>query len=171
MSWRNMLPEDIPSVLSIASSVHPDLPEDASIFAERLDLFPEGCLVLVSPNSPEQVYGYAISHPILKHQPPALNALLGEIHPKADQYYIHDVAVLPSFRDRGLARGCVDRLLAVATGYGFPNTCLVSVYGAARFWARFGFAVKSAEKKQEEQRLREKLRGYGGDAEFMERRN
>ena len=167
-----MAPEDIPSVLKIANTVHPDLPEDASIFAERLELFPEGCLVLVSPpssSSPEQICGYAISHPILKHHPPALNSLLGEIHPQADQYYIHDVAVLPSFRDRGLARRCVDRLLAVATGYGFPDTCLVSVYGAARFWARFGFAVKGDRKKDEA--LGEKLKGYGGDAEFMERRN
>lgn len=41
---------------------------------------------------------------------------------------------------------------------------LVSVYGAAAFWARFGFA-RSIED------MPAKLRPYGAQAVFMERRN
>ncbi|KAH8911563.1 acyl-CoA N-acyltransferase [Coniochaeta sp. PMI_546] len=159
MSWRNMTTDDIPGVLRVADEVHPDLPESEDVFAERLDLFPEGCLVLVQD---DQICGYAISHPIRHRQPPALNSLLGEIAPDADQYYLHDVAVLPSFRGRALARGCVDKLLAVAKGYQYPATCLVSVYGTSSFWSRFGFVPGQADET-----LSKKLRGYGDDATFM----
>ncbi len=44
--WRAMTPGDLPAVLAIADVVHPDYPEDAAIFAERLALYPAGCRVL-----------------------------------------------------------------------------------------------------------------------------
>ncbi|KAJ9161779.1 Acyl-CoA N-acyltransferase [Coniochaeta hoffmannii] len=163
MSWRHMTPSDLHSVLRISQQVHPSLPESEAVFAERLDLFPEGCLVLVQD---DEVCGYAISHPIRHRQPPALDSLLGDIAPDADQYYIHDVAVLPSFRGRALARGCVEKLIAVAKGYGYPESCLVSVYGTKSFWARFGFVAG-----EKDEGMREKLRDYGDDATFMLRKN
>ena len=85
------------------------------------------------------------------------------------QYYIHDVAVLPEGRGRGLARECVERLLGVAEGRGYETCCLVSVYGTGRFWGRWGFVRPEAGRVGED--LEEKVRGYGGDAVFLVRRN
>ncbi len=104
-----------------------------------------------------RVCGYAVSHPVRSGQPPALDSLLGEIAADADQYYIHDVAILAASRGRGHAAEGIGRLLAVATRY--ATTSLVSVYGTAPFWARFGFGPEPVDAA-----LAEKLRGYGDDA-------
>lgn len=159
--WRIMSVSDVESLLRVADKIHPDLPESDYVFVERVKLFPEGCLVLVEAG---EVCGYAVSHPIRNRQPPALDSLLGEISPDADQYYIHDLAILPRFRGRGLAAKGIDKLLTVAKR--FPTTCLVSVYGTTSFWERFGFVPGQVDAV-----LSEKLHGYGEDAAYLLRKN
>lgn len=160
-SWRAMTADDIPQVVHVADQIHPDLPEGDFVFAERVRLFPEGCLVLARGS---RVLGYAVSHPIRYAQPPALGSLLGEIPADADQYYIHDVAILPELRGQGQAGKGIRKLLDV--GDRFASTCLVSVYGTGPFWRRVGFREEEVDDG-----LREKLRKYGDDAVFMSRRN
>jgi hypothetical protein len=92
-----MTVKDIDGLLRVGDEVHPELPEGAHVFTERVQLFPQGCLVLAAD---DEVCGYAISHPIRSRQPPALDSLLGEIPGDADQYYIHDVAILSKVRGR-----------------------------------------------------------------------
>ena len=157
--WRQMSELDVDSLLHVADVIHPGLPESRDIFLERLRLFPQGCLVLVKDN---KIVGYAISHPIRQRQLPALDTLLGQVSPEADQYYIHDVAILPEFRGHGLAAECVNKLLTIAQN--FQSTCLVSVYGTASFWARFGFVPDTPDEM-----MLEKLRGYGEDATYLSR--
>ena len=160
-AWRNMSVNDVEGVLRVADVIHPDLPESDYVFAERAKLFPQGCLVLVKD---DEVCGYALSHPIRRHQPPALDSLLGIMAPDADQYYIHDLAILPKFRGQGLAAEGLGKLLAVAQHY--PTTCLVSVYGTASFWARFGFVAEPIDAV-----LSKKLHDYGEDAVYLCRQN
>lgn len=147
----------------IASVIHPDLPESKEVFLERISLFPEGCLGLVSSENGE-LCGYAISHPIRQGQPPVLDSLLGEIAPNADQYYIHDVAILPEFRGHKLAHHCILRILLVAQRY--PSASLVSVYNTVNFWGRYGFVQQDVNKV-----LANKLIQYGHDARYLERMN
>lgn len=147
--------------MHIADSIHPGLPEHAPIFTERVTLYPEGCLALVDTQT-DELQGYAISHPIRHHQPPALDSLLTEIPADAEEYYIHDLAISPGLRGKGLAVQGVGRLLEHAAAKGFGVVCLVSVYGTEGFWGRFGFeAVEVGED------LREKVKGYGDDAVFL----
>lgn len=165
MLWRQMTPSDIQDVVRIANHVHTDLPEDEAIFAERAKLFPEGCFILLhqGTNGDDAVVaGYAISHPIRHHQLPSLNSLLHQLPTYADEYYIHDLAILPEYRGRGYAPEGVRKMLAIGERYG--STCLVSVYGTSRFWERFGFVSQFADEG-----LREKLRAYGDGAVFMVR--
>ncbi|KAJ4294516.1 hypothetical protein N0V90_008207 [Kalmusia sp. IMI 367209] len=165
LAWRKLSASDIPSLVRVADCVHPDLPESEEVFAERFRLFPEGCLALTSEGSnANALFGYAISHPIRKRQPPALNSLLKEIAPDADQYYIHDLAILPELRGQGLAQDCISRLLLVAQP--FQTMSLISVYGTGQFWGKYGFAPAEVDKG-----LRKKLMGYGDDAEYLEREN
>lgn len=158
--WRDLTANDIEGVTRVADEVHPGLPEQAQVFAERVKLFPEGCLAFEQNG---RICGYALSHPIRKHHPPALDSLLGEIASDADQYYIHDLAILPELRGRGLATEAIDRLLAVAGRY--PTTSLVSVYGTELFWSRFGFVPGPVGEDIK------KLRGYGEDAVYLVRSN
>ena len=155
--WRHMQADEITEVIALADRIHPDLPEEAAVFPERQRLFPQGCLVLEVEG---QIMGYAVSHPILRDTPPALNALLGAIPPEAQDYYIHDVALAPELRGSGLARQGIERLLEVAKGY--DRACLVSVYGTAEFWGRFVFRPSEAD-------MTRKLAPYGEGAVFMVR--
>ena len=170
-AWRAMRESDLAAVLALADLIHPDLPEDPAIFAERLALCPEGCFVLdaggldAGPLDPDpldaggHIAGYTLAHPIRHLDPPPLNTLLGAIPPDADAFFIHDVAIAPQMRGQGLAGPVVAALLAVARG--FPRACLVSVYGTVPFWERFGFVDAS------DALPRGKLAGYGADARFM----
>ena len=130
VSWRGLSVNDIKSLARVADKIHPDLPESDEVFAERVELFPEGCLALLEGKDNE-FCGYVISHPIMHHHPPALNKLLGEIASDADQYHIHDLVILPKLRGRGLAQECINKLFAIAKRY--PTTCLISVYGTGPF--------------------------------------
>ena len=165
--WRNLSENDIENLVRVADKIHPDLPESDEVFAERVKLFPEGCLALVvEGDEGDELYGYAISHPIHHREPPALNSLLRGIAPDVDQYYIHDVAILPRFRGCGLAQECIDKLFTIATSKRFATTCLVSVYGTGPFWGRFGFVPVEVDKG-----LERKLLEYGDDALYLERKN
>jgi hypothetical protein len=58
----------------------------------------------------------------------------------------------------------MDRISTVAERY--QTTCLVSVYGTDKFWARFGFVPEVVEGS-----LAEKLLEYGSDGIYLSRRN
>ena len=73
--WRVMTAGDLPLVERIAEVVHPDYPESGDVPAERLSLFPAGCLI--AENGQGDVLGYAVSHPGRLGRPPALDSLLG----------------------------------------------------------------------------------------------
>jgi len=162
-----MTSADVPRVVAIADEIHASLPESAPVFAERVTLFPQGCFVYsLSPHSEHEIVGYALSFPICAGTPPALDTFLGEISSGADQYYIHDVAVLPSFRASGAASEVVRRMLDVAKACGHATTGLISVYGTVNFWGRFGFTLQEVDEA-----LEEKLRGYGPEAKYMVRDN
>jgi hypothetical protein len=77
---------DLPALLAVADIVHPAYPEDPAVFAERLNLYPEGCLVLEQGG---KAMGYAVSHPGAYGAPPALNSLLGALPDKPTTYYFH----------------------------------------------------------------------------------
>lgn len=155
-----MTPADLPHVLAIAARVHIAYPEDAAVFAERLRLYPAGCLVCESSG---RVVGYILSHPWREGAPPALNALLGELPARASTYYIHDIALLPEARGGGAGAVIIARLMEQARAAGLASLSLVAVSGTAGFWRRFGFrAVEDAA-------LGDKLRSYDADACFMMR--
>ena len=162
-SWCELSVNDIKSLARVAGKIHPDLPESDEVFAERVELSPGGCLGLWEGKGNE-LCGYVISHPIKHRQPPALNSLLRKIASDADQYYIHDLAILPKLRGRGLAQECINTLFTIAKRY--PTTCLISVYGTEPFWSRFGFVPVQIDDV-----LGKKLQGYGDDAVYLERKN
>ena len=163
VAWRELSVDNIQNLVLVADKIHPDLHESDEVFTERVKLFPEGCLALMKGDG-DGLCGYVISHPIRRRQPPALNSLLREIALDVDQYYIHDLAILPQFRGRGLAQECIKHLFAVASR--FPTTCLVSVYGTAPFWGHFGFFPVEIDET-----LKKKLLDYGDDAAYLECKN
>jgi GNAT superfamily N-acetyltransferase len=158
--WRGMTRADLGAVMAIAAEAHPDFPEEAEIFAERLRLFGAGCRVLDMAGG---IGAYLVSHPWREHEPPALNAPLGALPAVPGTYYVHDLALLPRARSTGAARLAVADAVGLARGLGLPSLSLVAVNGSTGFWVRQGFSVVA------DPRLDAKLASYGGDARFMMR--
>jgi GNAT superfamily N-acetyltransferase len=149
---------DLPQVRAIAEQVHPNHPEDPAIFAERLTLYPAGCLVLPDGSG---LAGYALAHPWLPGQPPALNSLLHRLPAMPGTFYLHDLALLPAARGGGVGRAALALLAAQARREGLPGLSLVAVGNSAGFWQRHGF------RPVPDPALAAKLASYGPGARFM----
>jgi len=160
MPWRPMTAQDLAQVQILADRIHADHPEDAQVFAERLRLYPQGCLTL---EEDDRLTGYALTHPWHYGMPPALNSLLREIPSDATTYYVHDVALLPEARGKGYAAQAGERLVRHARNAGFSNLSLVAVNNSQAFWERLGFRAASVPG------LEAKLLTYGPDAVLMVR--
>jgi ribosomal protein S18 acetylase RimI-like enzyme len=161
MPWRPMTAQDLAQAQILADTIHVDHPEDAEVFAERLRLYPQGCLALEEDG--RLIVGYALTHPWHFGRPPALNSLLGEIPHDATTYYVHDVALLPEARGKGYAAQIAQKLARHAKAAGFGNLSLVAVNNSQSFWERLGFRTRR------DPGLEGKLLSYGRDAVLMVR--
>lgn len=157
--WLRMTKADLPQVNAIAARVHPDYPEDAAVFAERLALYPQGCHVL--EDEAGVLDGYVISHPWHDAGPPALNSLLHRLPPAPTAYYIHDIALLPAARGSGAAEAIVTALIEQARQRGLSSVALVAVNGSEAFWQKYGFQSVHNEG------IAAKARSYGAGTCFM----
>lgn len=139
--WRPMRRDDVAAVTAISDAVHGDFTEDAAIYAERLAVYPAGCLVL---DMGDGIAGYLIAHPWHRTAPPPLNAPLGGIPDDADSYYLHDIALLPVARGTGRARAAIALVFTQARAAGFAEVALMAINGADAFWAAQGFGYVDA---------------------------
>ncbi|MDB5621164.1 GNAT family N-acetyltransferase [Tardiphaga sp.] len=161
LHWRAMTAADLPAVQAVADIVHPDFPEDAAVFADRLALHPDGCFTLQGDDA---TIGYVLSHPWHFKQPPKLNAILSRPAMPASTYYIHDLALLPAARKTGAAAAIVKTLAAHARALRLPNMTLVAVNNSVHFWQRQGFDIVV------DPELERQLRSYDEHACFMRHR-
>ena len=159
-NWRRMARADLGSVERIGDLVHPTYPEDAAVIAERLQLYPAGCLVLECRSATQ---GYAVSHPWLFGRPPALNTELQDLPARPDTFYIHDVALMPELRRRHLGTTVVQLLVHQAKLDDLDNMSLVAVGRSLDFWRKNGF--QAIERKD----IRAAMWSYGEGATFMAR--
>jgi ribosomal protein S18 acetylase RimI-like enzyme len=156
--WRPARISDLGAIVAIAARIHPDLPERAEVFAEKMQLYPDGCRVLVADDT---IAGYGLTHPWKLHQIPPLDRLLERLPQDADCLYVHDVAVLPEFRG-GVAREYVGGIAQLARASGIMALALVSVYATRPLWQHLGFGPVTADAA-----LRAKLASYGEGATYM----
>jgi predicted N-acetyltransferase YhbS len=87
-----------------------------------------------------------------------------EIPQQADCLYIHDLAVHPLHRGKGLGRSMVFEAKKIARNSGFAFMSLVAVQGSSDFWQRFNFVIRE---NLSEKNLA-KLHSYGTDVFYME---
>ena len=132
---------DLASVERVAGAVHPGYPEDGAVFAERLRLYPAGCLVL---EGQQDIAGYVFAHPWLLGRPPGLNMLLGRLPIGVDCLYVHDLALMAEARGGGYGGEAVASLARQAVAAGLTCLSLVAVGRSAGFWRRYGFEVGEA---------------------------
>jgi ribosomal protein S18 acetylase RimI-like enzyme len=157
--WRPARTGDLPTIGAIAARVHPELPERQEVFAEKIGLYPDGCRVLVAG---DEIAGYGLSHPWVLQRIPALDGFLHVLPDDADCLYLHDVAVLPDVRGRGVAREYVAIIDELARDSGIAALALVSVYATRPMWKHLGFRAVTADAG-----LSAKLSSYGAGATYM----
>jgi GNAT superfamily N-acetyltransferase len=134
-----MVAADLAAVAAIERDGHNPLPpEGEAVFADRLAVFQEGCFV-VGPG--RAVEGYAIAHPWRLGTVPALGLAHIALPPEPDCLWLHDVALRPALRGRGLIPSPLARLDALARAHALPTLALTAVHGTETLWSRHGFAA------------------------------
>jgi GNAT superfamily N-acetyltransferase len=160
--WRGMETGDLDGVVRVARVAFPDHFEDRACFAERLELYPKGCFTLAEPEG--DVLGYLIAYPWTARGAPPLNTLIHALPADAALLYLHDLALHPDARGRGLTHEIVERLALQALDDGWIAIALVAVNRTTAFWKKIGFVMaKDAE-------MAERLGSYGDEARYMVRR-
>ena len=126
--------------------------------AEKQRLFPEGCLVLASALT---VAGYALSHPWICKDIPALNELLLRLPKNPDCLYLHDIALLPNARGHRASRRLVETLIKIAYREKLFSLALTSVYDTRGLWESYGF------KPYKNTHIEHQINTYGPHAIYM----
>jgi GNAT superfamily N-acetyltransferase len=160
MHWRPMTFLDLPEVCAIADKVHPRFPEHASVLAEKQRLHPDGARLLELDGIAS---GYLLSHPYPFGQIPPLDAMLVAIPDNADNFYIHDLALLGPARGTGAAAMIVGDILRYARSRDFRRISLVAVNGSGAFWHKHGFRAVDAP------HVSDQAMGYEAAARYMSR--
>lgn len=106
--------------------------------------------------------GYLVAFGVANDEPVALDATSTRIAPieTAETIHIHDLAVRPTERGKGIGDVLLVHLYEVASGHGVDRYRLVSVQGSSGFWADRGFTIEPGPPPE----------GYGSEAVVMMRR-
>lgn len=151
-----MFATDLNEVDRLSNEIHPDHPESPEVFAERLDLFPEGCFVTVHRGN---IGGYCISHPGVLGEPPPLNSLLGGLPGEPECLHLHDLALSRALRGFHLPSELLPQLCVLAKRSGMRFLTGVAVHNTASYWARHGFVATPLPAQ--------KLQSYGKGAQYI----
>lgn len=107
--------------------------------------------------------GYVVALPVCPETFPALDAPAFEPPAAPRLLYLHDLAVAPAGRGRGLAQALLARVVERCRALALPEVALIAVQGSVPFWASLGFAEVAIV----EPRLAAKLASFGAEARYM----
>jgi GNAT superfamily N-acetyltransferase len=140
MEIRPLTREDLPEVLVVQEDCYPrSLLEDEETFSCKLLLFPDGCLGAFEGG---RLVAYVFSHPWSSGEFVPLHEPLGTLPEGADCVYIHDIAVLRSWRNRGIADMLITRLFDLAHAHHQGRVALVAVNRSERYWEGYNLRRK-----------------------------
>lgn len=137
MTIRPSTLADLTNIIDIQSYCYKEVtPENSDVLAEKLVLYPQGCFVAEEDSS---TIAYMFSHPWKLASPVKINSFLGKIPNEANCYYIHDIAIHPSYRGYGIAKKLFNRALENALEESQQYIALVAVQNSESFWNKLGF--------------------------------
>nr|MDO8110856.1 GNAT family N-acetyltransferase [Candidatus Sigynarchaeota archaeon] len=140
MEFRNLSSGDVPGILQIQQEAYkPEFIESSSVFEQRIQLFPAGCLGCFEAS---KFIAYAIAHPWRLGEIVPFDSLIEKIPLDADCLYIHDVAVSHDHGQEGIARRFITMLVEIAQSRGLKALTGVAVQKSEGIWHRLGFIEK-----------------------------
>ncbi|MCK6407865.1 GNAT family N-acetyltransferase [Thauera sp.] len=157
LALRPLRTADLAAVLAIQRAAYgDDYQETAVVLARKLALAPRACWLAQAEGA---AVGYVFAHPWGDVGAPPLHAPLAALPAQAGQGFLHDLAVLPAARGRGVAAALFGRVRDWSAGAGHRGLRLVALADAVPFWARQGFSALPAMLPA----------GYGEGARLMAR--
>lgn len=155
-----MTPADVPALMQLqARCYHPSMLESEDAFRMRLEAAPDLSWVAEANG---KIGAYLVAYRSRIGKLGALGAPF-DIARDPDSLYLHDLAVDPDCKGRGLGPSLVRRALEKASGEGLGYSSLVSVQASRNFWERQGYAIWTGL----DARQTAHLRTYPGQAWYM----
>ncbi|HSC79673.1 MAG TPA: GNAT family N-acetyltransferase [Chitinolyticbacter sp.] len=159
MQIRLLTETDLDAVLDIQRQCYPPAwLEGHATFARKLALSPQSNWIALDDTG---ALGYFFTHPWAGNGLPALDEARLTLPDEAHAHFLHDLAVHPRARGRGVAARLVAQALAWGVAQGLAEARLVAVLGAERFWHGLGFTAQTERDAR--------LAAYGADAIVMQR--
>ncbi|MDR3411985.1 MAG: GNAT family N-acetyltransferase [Formivibrio sp.] len=138
----------------------PELLESTQALLAKCALSPHSCWLA---ENDQGVLAYLLTHPWHEDDLPTLNRPLDILPEHANIFFLHDLAVTPSSRNRGIAQELVLHAMHWAKEKKCRKAMLIAVQGAQKFWQHHGFTRQTSPSLV----LQKKLNGYGQNAAFM----
>lgn len=113
--------------------------ESNESYRRRIEQFPEGYWACV--NKDDKILGYAFCHPWRLDSVVPLDCRDFSLPESPDCFYVHDIAVLPRCRRKGIAKSFLDMAILLAKKHGFDSIHGVAVMGSEEYWSKHGFKV------------------------------
>ncbi|MBQ4834853.1 GNAT family N-acetyltransferase [Pseudoalteromonas luteoviolacea] len=110
--------------------------EELDVLKSKNAVAPDTCFVCVSKSG--GVVGYLLAHPWNGVYPPKLFEPLPNIT-HCEYLYLHDMAISPQSKGRGVGRAAALKLFEIAKNKGMNKVVLVAVQGSESFWSTIGF--------------------------------
>ena len=134
---RPMNNGDLDAVMKIQSMAYvPEYCESREVYEDKFAKFPDGCWIAEMEG---HVVGYVISHPYLLSNPPKLDKVMDDIPQNPDCYFMHDVAINPAYKGKGIGSALCEKAKSLAREHGLLNMALISVQDSHPFWEKMGF--------------------------------
>ncbi|MHA3904299.1 GNAT family N-acetyltransferase [Castellaniella sp. WN] len=159
---RTLNPSDLPGLdLIQAHCYSASMFEPAAVLDRRLRAVPDWIWGIQDDGG---LCAYLFTYPTRRGH---LSPLNGDFHPApdGDTLYLHDLAIHPRARGRGLAQRLVQHAWARARTARLRHSALVSVQNSERFWAAHGYRACT----ELDDHGRACLAGYEQPATYMTR--
>ncbi len=126
-----------PNILKIQDESYQDFgAEELDVLKSKYEASPNTCFVCSSSNG--ELLGYLLAHPWSGTFPPKLFEPLPNIE-QGEYLYLHDMAISPQSKGKGIGRMMASKLFGVAQNKGINRVILVAVQGSESFWSKVGF--------------------------------
>jgi len=158
---RPLTVADMPAVAELQLVAYQPLyHEEQDVLESRLVAGPDLCWGAFEDG---KLIAYILSHAWPSASPPAIGTRLAAPPPGLDNWFIHDLAMGPHARGRGVGRALALTAADAARAAGLVRGDLIAVQGAWAFWRKMGYRAETDLTPA----LAAKVAGYGDDARYM----
>lgn len=158
---RPAITNDVEAIVALQKHCYQaDFHEVASAFLSKITCADSLCWVAEEEG---KLLAYLMSVPTKAGQVPCLNTENYQVPTDADILYLHDMAISPLARGRGIKHQFLDKVFAQAKQYHLGKAVLIAVQDSSPIWEKEGFEIIEARQLG----LAETLSSYGHQARLM----